>query len=140
MKFSQKKFVNWRFWKAQFFWVGHFGFFSFKKNFFCLIPIKSVINYVIEWILMFSLVSSKFLAMRNITLYRCIIWIFLDNLCAFFINRFQIDLDASSILLAGNLFAMKRFDLLLFNLFSLLLLVIIQLYNVIVRPYLIFMI
>ena len=33
--FSRKIFENWRFWKTQFFWVGHFEFyFSKKKNFF----------------------------------------------------------------------------------------------------------
>ena len=44
---SWKNFENWRFWKMSFFWVGH------------------------GWveILMFSLVSRKFLAMRNIVLY-----------------------------------------------------------------------
>ena len=51
MKFSRKNIKNWRFWKTQFFWVGHFEFFFSKKN------------------LMVSLVSRKFLAMRNITLY-----------------------------------------------------------------------
>ena len=39
MKFSQKNVENWRFWKTQFFWVGHFGFF-FKKFFFCFLPMK----------------------------------------------------------------------------------------------------
>ena len=71
MKFSQLFFKNWRFWKTQFFWVGHFGFFFFKLFFVCLIPMKTATNYVNWWdsILMLSLVSSKFLAMRNITLY-----------------------------------------------------------------------
>ena len=30
--FSQKNFKNWRFWKSQFFWIGHFEFFFFKKK------------------------------------------------------------------------------------------------------------
>ena len=34
MKFSQKNIENWRFWKMTFFWVGHFEFHFFKKNFF----------------------------------------------------------------------------------------------------------
>ena len=37
---SQKNIENWRFWKTQFFWVGHFGFFFSKKKIFCFIPIK----------------------------------------------------------------------------------------------------
>ena len=41
MKFSQKNFENWRFWKMHFFWVGHFDFFFQKKNFFCLILTKA---------------------------------------------------------------------------------------------------
>ena len=49
MKFSQKNFENWRFWKSQFFWDDHL--------------------YGRVEILMFSLVSRKFLAMLNITLY-----------------------------------------------------------------------
>ncbi len=36
MKVWQKNFENWRFWKTQFFWVGHFEFF-FKKKFFFLL-------------------------------------------------------------------------------------------------------
>ena len=41
MKFSQKNFENWRFWKMHFFWVGHFEFFFLKKIFFfCFIPMK----------------------------------------------------------------------------------------------------
>ena len=41
MKFSQKNFENWRFWKMHFFWVGHFEFFfSKKKFFFCFFPMK----------------------------------------------------------------------------------------------------
>ena len=40
MKFSQKFFENWRFWKTQFFWVGRFGFFFQKKNCYCFIPMK----------------------------------------------------------------------------------------------------
>jgi hypothetical protein len=43
MKFSQKSFENWRFWKTQFFGVGHFEiFFSKKKNFFTSSLWKSV--------------------------------------------------------------------------------------------------
>ena len=39
--FSWKFFENWRFWKFQFFWVGHFEFFFQKKrDFFCFFPIK----------------------------------------------------------------------------------------------------
>ena len=34
MKFSQKNFENWWFWKMHFFWVGHFEIFFPKKNFF----------------------------------------------------------------------------------------------------------
>ena len=54
-----------------FFLMGHFEFFWF---FFTLIPMK--ISHKImrqngwDWILMFSLFSSKFLAMRNIMLYK----------------------------------------------------------------------
>ena len=41
MKFSQKNFENWRFWKMHFFWVGHFEFFFLKKKiFFCFFPMK----------------------------------------------------------------------------------------------------
>ena len=41
MKFSQKNFENWWFWKMHFFWVGHFEFiFSKKKIFFCFFPLK----------------------------------------------------------------------------------------------------
>ena len=41
MKFSQKNFENWRFWKMHFFWVGHFDFFfSKKKIFFGFFPMK----------------------------------------------------------------------------------------------------
>ena len=41
MKFSWKNIENWRNWKTQFFWVGHFEFFlSKKKIFFCLILIQ----------------------------------------------------------------------------------------------------
>ena len=38
MKFSQKNIDNWRFWKTQFFWVGHFDIFLLKKN--CFISMK----------------------------------------------------------------------------------------------------
>ena len=41
MKFSQKNIENWRSWKTQFFWVGHFEFyFSNFFIFFCFIPMK----------------------------------------------------------------------------------------------------
>ena len=41
MKFSQKNFENWRFWKMAILKIGHFGIlFIRKKNFFCFIPIK----------------------------------------------------------------------------------------------------
>ena len=40
LKFSRKNIENWRFWKTQFFWVGHFGFFF--SIFFALSPWKSV--------------------------------------------------------------------------------------------------
>ena len=78
MKFSQKNFENWRFWKMHFFWVGHFEFFFFKKNFFffffCFILMKISPNLYgrmdgSNTYLMSSLFSSKFLAMRKITLY-----------------------------------------------------------------------
>ena len=36
MKFSQKHFENWRIWKSQFFWVGHFE----KKKSFILMKIS----------------------------------------------------------------------------------------------------
>ena len=46
MKFSQKNFENWRFWKMHFFWVGHFEFFfSKKKFFFAFFPWKLVKVY-----------------------------------------------------------------------------------------------
>ena len=71
MKFSQKNFENWRFWKTAIlknrsFWI--FFCKKKKKKFFAWSPWKSVTNYVVNgWIsiLMFSLFSSKFLAMRN---------------------------------------------------------------------------
>ena len=54
MKFSQKNFMNWRFWKMHFFWVGHFEFFFSKKIiFFCLFPMK------ISQSLLFSMDGSK---------------------------------------------------------------------------------
>ena len=41
MKFSQKNFENWQFWKTSILKIGWFGFFFFKKNnLFCLIPMK----------------------------------------------------------------------------------------------------
>ena len=40
MKFSQKFFENWWFWKMHFFWVGHFEFFFSKKIFFFFFPMK----------------------------------------------------------------------------------------------------
>ena len=40
MKFLRKNIENWRNWKTQFFWVGHFGFVFSKKNLFCFIPMK----------------------------------------------------------------------------------------------------
>ena len=66
VKFSRKFFENGRFWKSQFFWVGHFDLI-----FFCFILMKIQI-YMVEWMgpnFDVSLVSRKFLAMRNITLY-----------------------------------------------------------------------
>ena len=46
MKFSIKFFVNWRFWKMLFFWVGHFECFSLKKiSFFAFFPWKQVKGY-----------------------------------------------------------------------------------------------
>ena len=47
MKFSLKNIENWRFWKMTFFWVGHFGFFFFKKTnkSFASFPWKSVNIY-----------------------------------------------------------------------------------------------
>ena len=39
LKFSWKNIEDWRFWKTQFFWVGHFEFLFFRF-FFCFIPIK----------------------------------------------------------------------------------------------------
>ena len=47
MKFSQKNIENWRSWKTQFFWVGHFEF--KKKLKFASSPWKLVTNYVLEW-------------------------------------------------------------------------------------------
>jgi hypothetical protein len=38
-KIFTKNLENWRFWKTQFFWVGHFGFF-------CLIPMKISQSYL----------------------------------------------------------------------------------------------
>ena len=56
-----------------FFWVGHFEFFFEKKYFFfALFPWKSAEIYMVEWMgqnFDLSLVSRKFLAMRNIALY-----------------------------------------------------------------------
>ena len=50
-----------------FFWVVHFEFlFQKKKILFCFIPMKISPNWMGQ---MFSLVSRKFLAMHNITLY-----------------------------------------------------------------------
>ena len=41
LNFHEIFFENWRFWKIQFFWVGHFEFFFFFKHFFfCFIPMK----------------------------------------------------------------------------------------------------
>ena len=40
MKFWRKLLSFWRCWKTQFFWVGHFEFFSKKRFFFCFIPMK----------------------------------------------------------------------------------------------------
>ena len=71
-----------------FFWVGHFEFFfSKKKKFFASFPWKLAQIYMVEWmgrwVLMFSLVSRKFLAMRNIALYSvCIMWGRLGTLAA----------------------------------------------------------
>ena len=60
--------------KRQFWKIGHFEFFSSKKNFFFLLDShenQSKFVWYNGWveILMFSLVSRKFLAMRNIVLY-----------------------------------------------------------------------
>ena len=59
--------------KQPFWKIGHFEFFSSKKNFFFLLDSyenQSKFVWYNGWvkILMFSLVSRKFLAMRNITL------------------------------------------------------------------------
>ena len=48
MKFWQKNFENWRFWKSQFFWVRHFEFFFFKKYCFCFIPMKIVKSLLVS--------------------------------------------------------------------------------------------
>ena len=48
MKFSQKNFENWRFWKMHFFWVGHFDFFfQKKKGFFASFPWKHGKGYLL---------------------------------------------------------------------------------------------
>ena len=61
MKFSQTIFENWRFWKTQFFWVGHFGILFSKKK--LLNPHENQSNLLgyegwVE-ILMITLVSSQ---------------------------------------------------------------------------------
>ena len=43
MKFSQNNIENWRFWKTAILKIDHFGFFFFKKIFFCLVPMKSLL-------------------------------------------------------------------------------------------------
>ena len=53
MKFSQKNIENWRSWKTQFFWVGHFDFF-FWIFAFCFISMKKSQS------LLFSKDGSKF--------------------------------------------------------------------------------
>ena len=65
MRFSQKHFENWPFWKTAIL----IYLFLKEKKFFAWSPWKSVKMYVRDSILMFSLVSSKFLAMRNNSLY-----------------------------------------------------------------------
>ena len=72
-----KNFENWRFWKPQFFWFGHFEFFLQKENlFFCFLPVKISPN-LYGWveILMLFLMSRKFLAMRNNALYSVCIFL-----------------------------------------------------------------
>ena len=46
----EKNIENWRNWKTQFFWVGHFEFFFWIIIFFfASSPWKLVANYVLEW-------------------------------------------------------------------------------------------
>ena len=50
MKFLKKIIENWRFWKTQFFWVGHFEFCFPKKIFFFASSTRKLVkNYVLEW-------------------------------------------------------------------------------------------
>ena len=91
MKFSQKKFENWRFWK-----LAILEFFFSEKNFFLLHPNKNQ-SQIMWWngwdsILMFSLVSTKFLAMRNISLYSVLdLKIITDNFSTIYIRATWID-------------------------------------------------
>ena len=75
MKFFQKNFENWRFWKTAIFKNRPLWIFFLQKNiFFCFIIMKISPNLYgrmngSNTYLMSSLFSSKFLAMRKITLY-----------------------------------------------------------------------
>ena len=70
-KFHGLDFENWRNWKTQFFWFVHFVFIFFSKKKKKILHPRENLSQIMwqngwDSILMFSLVSSKFLAMSNI--------------------------------------------------------------------------
>ena len=94
MKFSQKIFENWRFWKTAILKISHFG------NFFLLHPNKNQ-SQIMWWngwdsILMFSLVSTKFLAMRKISLYSVTCCQVVHGTILKFVNFIYVDTMQSS--------------------------------------------
>ena len=86
MKFSQNFFENWRFWKTQFFWVGHSDFF-FQIFFSLLHPHEN--QSQIMWCFLWFPANSFLCVILRYTVYFLLLirWLLFENLTQVFFQK-----------------------------------------------------